>query len=250
MNRIKTRTPAVRAFGTRRTNADLVADLATLQYLRPEWTTLDPTYGEGRWWTLWRPDHLITSDLHVPGATWAWDFTALPCRDRGVDAVVFDPPYKLNGTPSGGGPAASDAAYGVGRKATAAQRLALMDAGLAECARVAVHRLVVKCQDQVNSGHKVWQTHRMCAVAYAHGWVLDDMLHVQGYREQPTSTPCRTCVKHGHDPVTVNPAGPGMDEVLVCPTCHGTGRTPRTQQHAGADYSTALVFSPGGENRG
>jgi hypothetical protein len=51
---------------------------------------------------------------------------------------------------------------------------------------VADRFLLVKCQDQVVSGAKVWQTRLVADFVERHlGFVLDDMLHVQGYRPQP-----------------------------------------------------------------
>ena len=132
------------------TNAHMIEDVARLGYLRKEWRTLDPTYGRGNFWTRWRPDALVTSDI-LTGV----DFRHLPHDDGAFQAVVFDPPYKLNGTPSN-----PDIRYGVGEKATRKERMDLIFDGLDECWRVLRHggMLLVKCQDQVCGGKVRWQT--------------------------------------------------------------------------------------------
>ena len=181
----------VYAIGTRRTNAELIADCARLGYLRAEEPTFDATYGEGAFWTRWEPRALLVADLHKGERThcgrWvhAWDFTALPLSTRSFGAVVFDPPYKLNGTSTGRGASAADASYGVTTAASWQQRHALIVAGITECARVADRALLVKCQDQVCSGAVRWQTRLFADHAEAQGFRLVDMLHVGGSRPQP-----------------------------------------------------------------
>jgi len=178
----------VRAIGTRRNNAELIADCATLGYLRTADTVLDPTYGRGRFWTNWQPVlPVVKADLHYQhlAVVKAWDFTALPLDTRSYDAVTFDPPYKLNGTPGGRGAATSDESYGVHRRATWQERHQLIADGIKECARVAHRTLLIKCQDQVVSGRKRWQTRLFADHAEDQGFTLVDMLHVQGYRKQP-----------------------------------------------------------------
>lgn len=133
----------VMSIGTRRNNAELIRDCAALGYLRPEWLTLDATYGEGRFWTLWKPETLIACDLykgdrrHGDQFVSTADFTAMPLQDGFAVAVVFDPPYKLNGTSTGKGAAQSDYAYEVDRPSTWQERHDLIFRGIKECARVA-----------------------------------------------------------------------------------------------------------------
>ena len=175
----------IAVMGTRTTNAEMVKDLAQLGYLRAYWITLDVTYGLGRFWNLWRPQKLTKSDLYVEGpGVQPWDYTALPLDDRLFDVVVFDPPYKLNGTSTGDGCSSSDADYGVTEYMPWQQRHANICAGIAEGARVARRTLVVKCQDQVCSGRKRWQTREFADCGEAHGWRLADQLHVSGSRPQ------------------------------------------------------------------
>jgi hypothetical protein len=165
-------------------NAHLIADVARLGYL--DGRVLDPTYGRGKWWTIWQPDVLTMSDIAPPAdspATRA-DFTNLWHADGTFDAVAFDPPYKLNGRPD----PTVDEPYGVHQPATRDERMQLCRDGIAECARVLKPRgyLLVKCQDQVNGGKVRWQTIDFTMHAAAHGLTLVDRFDLLGkHRPQP-----------------------------------------------------------------
>lgn len=165
-----------------RTNGHLIADVAQLGYLRKSDLVLDPTYGRGRWWTKWRPDRLVTLDKR-PGAELVGDFQQLPFPADAFDAVAFDPPYKLNGTPSGD----VDARYGVDEPARWQDRHALIRAGLDECARVLRPGgvLLLKCQDQVSSGPVRWQTFEFTFYAGGLGLLLVEKFDSLGGRPQP-----------------------------------------------------------------
>lgn len=199
--------PEVRAIGDRTNNAELMRDCMTLGYITG--AVLDMTYGLGRFWRLVRPEHLVTNDLDAStGAQWHLDFTnliKLCCWGDTFDTVVFDPPYKLNGT---GGSHPSDAGYGVANSDSVEQRMELIFAGLDEANRVCAPKghVLVKCQDQVVSGRKVWQTWLITDAGQSLGLRLVDMLHVQSYRPQPAG---------------------------------------RRQLHSRGDYSTLLVFKKG-----
>jgi hypothetical protein len=160
----------VLAAGGWRNNAELIRDVARLGYL--DGHVLDVTYGEGSFWTLWQPEHLTTNDRYKP-ADHAWDYRALPVGDASFDSTVFDPPYKLNGTPTNDG---MDDRYGTGgpKYTPTGDRMADMLDGARECLRVCRRYLLVKCQDMVASGHVVWQTdHITRAVEDAGGRKVD-----------------------------------------------------------------------------
>lgn len=163
-----------------RNNAELIAACRTLGYLHDDWPTLDPTYGRGGFWKIWRPHNLVTHDLVIDGV----DFRDLPHPDGAFQAVTFDPPYKLNGTPT----AAVDSRYGVHVVASRDERHQLILDGIDECARVLAPGgwLLIKCQDQVNGGKVRWQT-RMFAdrAEEKHGMRLVDALLMLGMRPQP-----------------------------------------------------------------
>lgn len=198
-----------------RNNAELIQYAHHLGYIpdaHDTWT-LDCTYGSGRFWKNWHPEHLIKADIDVideHGDTRLGvvqcDFTAMPWGDFAFDTVVFDPPYKLNGTPAMGGPANSDESYGVGTAQTIKQRYGLIYDGLDECWRVCRKggHILVKCQDQVSSGKMHWQTFDFTNYLRDNRNVdLVDMLHLPGHRAQPAN---------------------------------------RNQQHAHQNYSTLLIF--------
>jgi hypothetical protein len=190
-NQVNTETiEPVTAFTSAHNNAELIVQCRRLGYLRDEWLTLDPTYGHGKFWTLWRPRCFIGSDIKLDKSPVgrSVDFTALRYQDATFDAVVFDPPYKLNGTSTGKGPAASDEGYGVdGAYVRWQGRHDLIRRGITECVRVLKPNgmLLVKCQDQVCSGQKRWQTREFAAHAESLGCRLVDMLHLPGGRKQP-----------------------------------------------------------------
>lgn len=170
-------------------NAELIADCHTLGYLHDDMIVWDPTYGLGRFWTKWRPRHLVATDLD-PAKSPDWpdgvDFTASGFADGDFHAVVFDPPYKLNGT---GGSHASDAGYGVADQWGGGWqgRHALIRAGITESVRVLRPggTLLIKCQDQVCCGKVRWQTREFADHAEQLGCRLVDALHLVGHRPQP-----------------------------------------------------------------
>lgn len=134
------------------TNAAMIADVARLGYLDGQ--VLDATYGDGNFWTDWKPETLITNDLHKP-ADLKEDYRAFSFDDSTVDAVVFDPPYRLSGRRDQG---QFDQAYGLCEYRGNDEITADLCAGAVECFRVARKFLLIKCMDQVNGGRVRWQT--------------------------------------------------------------------------------------------
>lgn len=159
---------------TRRRNDDAVAQLAQLG-LCPG-PVLDVTYGRGSFWTKHRPTDLTTNDLRVPDVDHALDFTEpFPTAWRGAWAtVVFDPPYKLNGTPT------DDSRYGVDEKVTVAERLRRIRVGVANCAHLVAPGgyLWIKYQDQVANGEMHWQSDQIRD--QLPGWVREARMFVAG----------------------------------------------------------------------
>ena len=193
-------------------------DVHRLGYLRDTDVILDPTWGRGKWWTLWAPTapgRLVARDRYTVPGDEDWDFRAMTYDDGTFDAVAFDPPYvSVGGRKTTGLPDMHDA-YGMTDAATTPQGVQDdIDAGLSECHRVVKFGgiVIAKCQNYVSSGN-LWPggylTQR-CAAALGFE-VVDILQHIAGVRPQP----------------------PG-----------------RRQVHARNNYSTLLVLrKPSGENR-
>lgn len=166
-------------------SAELIRDCARLGYLKREWHTLDPTHGRGVFWKLWRPNRLVWHDIleECSSGGVSVDFRHLPWAEQTFDAVVFDPPYKLNGTPT----KAIDERYGVDVVMSWRDRMKLIAEGTAECCRVCndVGYVLVKCQDQVVSQKVRWQTSTITEVAEDAGFGLVDRFDAMNYRPQP-----------------------------------------------------------------
>lgn len=176
----------VLAFDTYTTNADLIEAAHQLGYINDDDWTLDPTWGLGRFWTGWRPTYLYGTDLNPDKSQWhnqSIDFTAMPWGNRMFDVVVFDPPYKLNGTPD----PEIDGRYGVDQPTRWQDRHDLIARGITEQVRVLKPRgrLLLKCQDQVCSGKVRWQTDEFTRVAEDAGCRKVDALWMLGHRPQP-----------------------------------------------------------------
>lgn len=176
------------AIGEWATNAHLIADVAKLGYL--DGTVLDATYGEhGGFWKVWRPESLTTNDRYRD-ADYHYDYRAFPFCDGEFDVVVFDPPYKLSGTPALG---AFDARFGIEESMSREDRLEDIRLGARECFRVARRRLLVKCQDQVEGGKVRWQTDLVTrAVEELGGTKIDRFDFVSNGRPQPGNRTQRT----------------------------------------------------------
>lgn len=94
----KTRTdvgPRILAADHFGTNARLIERLHQLGYVTDDDLVLDATYGRGRWWSIYRPENLVTNDLDRKYNTdYHYDVRRLPSRWTDVfNVVAFDPPY-------------------------------------------------------------------------------------------------------------------------------------------------------------
>lgn len=140
------------AIGTWNTNAELIADVAKLGYL--DGSVLDATFGEGGFWKVWVPEEIRTNDKHKK-AQHREDYRAMGWENNAFDVVVFDPPYKLNGTPALG---EQDERYGTTGRTSRDEVMEDIRLGAIECYRVCRRHLLVKCMDQVEGGKMRWQT--------------------------------------------------------------------------------------------
>lgn len=176
-------TEPVMAIHDWKSNAELIEDCARLGYLNEHWATLDCTWGYGTFWKNWSPLDLTGCDLDPAKSPigYSVDFTKMPFADRSFKSVVFDGPYKLNGTDQGEGER-----YGVHETTRWQDRMQLLRDGITECARVLGDGyLLVKCQSQVCSGKVRWQDIEFVNHAQTCGLGLVDRLDMLSYRPQP-----------------------------------------------------------------
>lgn len=225
----------VLSMGRYRSNAGLIVACRTLGYLDDSMVILDPTFGKGTFWKDWYPEGLVATDLHPlksPDLDGGSDFLDPPWPAGQFDAVVFDPPYKLNGTPTD----EVDERYGVHLPSRWQDRMELCHAGLDSLAPLTRDWFLVKCQDQVVSQAKRWQTREFSDHVEALGFRLVDMLHIEGYRVQPPRK-CPACKGEGTVP------GEPQNDIPphVCQRCDGAKKL-RIQEHSRGNYSTLLVL--------
>ena len=177
--------PPVKAINNWPTNGHLIADVARLDLIRREDRTLDITYGYGTFWNVWRPDHLDGCDINPEKSPIGYpvDYNALPFEAQSYDVVVFDPDYKLTGTPWNTG--GMDERFGTDIKKNWRDRMANICGGAREAARVADRVVLVKCQDQVVSSKIRWQTRAVADEIEPFGFGLRARFDFLGGREQP-----------------------------------------------------------------
>lgn len=234
----------VMALGKWRTNGELIADLHRYGVLRQTDRICDPTYGRGGFWTRWKPDVLIGSDLDAeksPTGT-AVDMRDLPYPNGSFDVVVIDYGYKLNGTAS----SKMDDDYGVQHPASRTDRIQLGLDGMTEATRVLVTggKLLVKTQRMVNGGKMRFQTDDVTDHARALGYVKVEEFVFPSYRAQPSRGSCRACGQKlmlRADGVWARVARDGSD-LVACTHADAHDPVLDKQQHARSNYSTLFVF--------
>lgn len=154
-----------------RNNGEMIADVAALGFIVGP--VLDLTYGEGNFWSEWRPDELVANDLDPDKGDHHHDFRApLPPEwHRAFKTVVFDPPYRMSGTKGTGarsGGSDFDQAFGL---ADVRDRDVpyLICGGVVNAIECVARggRLLVKCQDGQWSGGLYQQTRTIESVARA-----------------------------------------------------------------------------------
>lgn len=178
------------------TNAALIETARDLGYIGAR--VLDPTYGRGNWWKLWRPDELVAHDLILDGV----DFRQLPAEGL-FDTITFDPPYipqggrgtsTLNTDP--GDTISFIDRYGLRHGPSNNKDLrALIHDGMTSFAGVINRRgtLLVKCMSYVNSGAFQPMPRWIATDAEALGFVqIDELIHLRHPGPQPARDVQRT----------------------------------------------------------
>ena len=137
-----------------RTNAELIAHVAKLGYIKLDDHVLDPTYGRGKWWDEFRPHHLTHHDIVQDGM----DFRDMPYDANTFDVIAFDPPYVSTGGRTTTTMHDFQNRYGMGdAPRTPALCQELIDDGLTEMNRLCKPGgfILAKTQDYISSG-KFW----------------------------------------------------------------------------------------------
>jgi hypothetical protein len=171
-------------------NGDLIAEVAKL-WMKPEYTVVDITSGNQKWWTKFRPEDLICHDLD-PEKGDGVDFRALPEEDGSVDVVVFDPPFVSVGGRKTSTITGMLESYGlVHAPNTPAGVDDLIYEGITEAARIVRTGgfLWLKCMSYISSG-KFHQGHNIAvnnALFDGYWTQVDEFIHHSGPGPQPTT---------------------------------------------------------------
>lgn len=184
-------------------NAALIAKVARLHILQTD-VVMDVTWGEGKWWRDFKPDHFITHDRDTLDGV---DFRRLPEQDDSVDVVAYDPPYVSIGSrdkstlKAGPGHSSMIDAYGMRLAPRTPDEVdELIVDGLFEIhrvlrckrrktktsPRVPAGRCLLKCMDYISGGNFHLTSRRVLNACDRIGFDVWDMfLHNSGPGPQP-----------------------------------------------------------------
>lgn len=215
------------------TNADLIADVAKL-YVKRTWHVLDPTYGGGAWWSVFRPRKLTAHDLYTLDGV---DFRQLPEDADTFDCAVFDPAYVVPGGRDSSTIKKMHKTYGMDttEKTPQLQHSLVIAPGLKEITRVLKPRapLFMKAQPYITSGNMYDGAQLVEEELKDIGYrIVDRFVHLGQPRaqEKGRTRKCSAC------------KGSGFCYGLTkCKSCKGSGRIATTQQHSRNNYSMLLV---------
>ena len=155
------------------TNADQFPDI--LNIYAPEGSRiLDMTYGKGVFWRkVDRDKYFVVANDLVTAADVRADFRTMPFMDETFDVVVLDPPYASHGSPM---KASIDRCYqgGILSVKSSDGVEALYREGIAEARRLLRPKgiLILKVQDEIESGKQVWNHAKYLAMP---GWRSEDL---------------------------------------------------------------------------
>ena len=128
------------------TNADLLPKIFEL-YAKPGYKIADVTYGKG---VFWRQIDQSQYEVFATDLQTGMDFRSLPYETGSIDVLMLDPPYMHGG---GTVKASINDCY-KNQNTSHESVIRLYAGGILEAARVLVKkgRIIVKCQDEIESG--------------------------------------------------------------------------------------------------
>lgn len=128
------------------TNADLLPKIFEL-YAKPGYKIADVTYGKG---VFWRQIDQSQYEVFATDLQTGMDFRSLPYETGSIDVLILDPPYMHGG---GTVKASINDCY-KNQNTSHESVIRLYAGGILEAARVLVKkgRIIVKCQDEIESG--------------------------------------------------------------------------------------------------
>lgn len=168
-------------------NAGLIATVFRLPMLALAESdlVLDATYGRGRFWTEYRPPHLIPHDLKLDGV----DFRHLPEADHAITIEILDPPYVSPGGRKTSTIKKFHAGYGTDDvPRTVAETRDMIQGGIKEASRVLRPGgfLLLKSMDYVSGGKLRPERIGFVTFAQSLGFTLaDTFLLIGSPRAQP-----------------------------------------------------------------
>jgi tRNA G10 N-methylase Trm11 len=157
-------------------------------YAAPGEVIADVTYGKGN---FWKGIDASIYDFRPTDIATGTDFRSLPYDDASIDVVVLDPPYVYN--PKGTVKASLADSYNVNESQASIPNIAavvkLYEDGMTEAERVLGPggRLMVKCQDQIQSNKQHWIHMTLAHFGMELGFYLRDLFVVV----QPTQPTIR-----------------------------------------------------------
>lgn len=151
------------------TNADLLPEIFKL-YVKEGSKIADVTYGKGVFWRKLDEQkyELLKTDLSV-----GIDFRNLPYGDQSLDVLILDPPYMHGGATI---KASINECY-KNENTSHESVIRLYAGGLLEAARVLKKkgRIIVKCQDEIESGKQRMSHIEVVALLELLGFKLLDL---------------------------------------------------------------------------
>jgi len=155
-------------------NSDVFPDILEL-YANAGDVIADTTYGKG---VFWRNVNTALYDFHPSDITTGVDYNALPYKSDTMDMIVFDPPYMGH---NGGKNYAVARNYNVSVPKYSKDYIrSLYYNAIEEMWNVLKKggRLVVKCQDEIQSGKQRMNHIEIIEFATANGYRVEDLFVV------------------------------------------------------------------------